>query len=71
MEMRQKSRLHDPFFGLKTMDLRPDSVATEIMDTDWDDDIISDNEDELTNSPRVSLNSVSPPRCQMERQPPN
>ncbi|KXJ95469.1 hypothetical protein Micbo1qcDRAFT_26610 [Microdochium bolleyi] len=61
MEMRQKSRLHDPFFGLKTMDLRPESVATEIMDTDWDDDIISDNEDEMTNSPRVSLNSSGQP----------
>ncbi|KAH7035146.1 uncharacterized protein B0I36DRAFT_88833 [Microdochium trichocladiopsis] len=61
MEMRQKSRLHDPFFGLKTMDLRPESVATEIMDTDWDDDIISDNEDEMANSPRVSLNSSGQP----------
>ncbi|KAJ1331293.1 SAM domain (Sterile alpha motif) [Microdochium nivale] len=61
MEMRQKSRLHDPFFGLKTIDLRPESVATEIMDTDWDDDIISDNEDELANSPRVSLNSSGQP----------
>lgn len=61
LEMRQKSRLHDPFFGLKTMDLRPTSVATEIVDTDWDgdeDEIISDIEDDSTNSPRVSLNSV-------------
>lgn len=40
--------------------MRPTSVATEFVDTDWDDDddedIISEAED---NSPRVSLQSVS------------
>ncbi|KAI1083273.1 hypothetical protein F5B20DRAFT_454341 [Whalleya microplaca] len=57
-EMFQKSRLHDPFFGLKGLEPRPTSVATEIVDTDWDeDDIISEIEDDDPNSPRVSLNS--------------
>jgi hypothetical protein len=59
-EMQQKTRLHDSFFGLKGGELRRTSVATEIVDTDWDeDDIVSDIEDDYTNSPRVSLNSVS------------
>ncbi|KAI0013375.1 hypothetical protein F4779DRAFT_390083 [Xylariaceae sp. FL0662B] len=57
-EMLQKSRLHDPFFGVKSFEQRPTSVATEIVDTDWDeDDIISEIEDDDPNSPRVSLNS--------------
>lgn len=34
---------------------RPMSVATEFVDTDWDEEIVSDVED---NSPRVSLQSV-------------
>jgi hypothetical protein len=34
-------------------------VATEFVDTDWDDDdILSDSEDALENSPRHSLKSV-------------
>ncbi|KAK8049766.1 PH domain-containing protein [Apiospora phragmitis] len=58
-EMQQKTRLHDPFFGLKGPEPRPSSIATEIVDTDWDedDDIISENEDDGNNSPRISLNS--------------
>ncbi|KAI1504408.1 hypothetical protein F5X99DRAFT_416664 [Biscogniauxia marginata] len=57
-EMRQKSRLHDPFFGLKGLEPRPNSIATEIVDTDWDEeDIVSEIEDDDPNSPRVSLNS--------------
>ncbi|KAI1493172.1 hypothetical protein F5X96DRAFT_268712 [Biscogniauxia mediterranea] len=60
-EMLQKSRLHDPFFGLKGFEPRPNSMATEIVDTDWDeeddDDIVSEIEDDDPNSPRVSLNS--------------
>lgn len=58
--MRQKSHFHDPFFGLKGLDPRPTSVATEIVDTEWDeeDDIVSEIEDDDPNSPRISLNSV-------------
>jgi hypothetical protein len=56
--MRQKSRLHDSFFGLKGPEPRPSSIATEIVDTDWDgEDIVSEIEDDEPNSPRVSLNS--------------
>jgi hypothetical protein len=56
-EMRQKQSLRDTFFGLKSEPQRPTSVATEFMDTDYDDDeIVSEIED---NSPRVSINSVS------------
>lgn len=55
--MRQKST-RDTFFSLKneSQKLRPTSVATEFVDTDWDEEIISEAED---NSPRVSLQSVS------------
>ncbi|KAI2618503.1 hypothetical protein GGR54DRAFT_158992 [Hypoxylon sp. NC1633] len=63
-EMRQKSLLlHDPFFGLKGHDLRPTSVATEIVDTDWDEDedIVSEIEEDDPNSPRLSLNSSGQP----------
>lgn len=58
-EMSQKPAARDTFFSLKNepQSMRPTSVATEFVDTDWDeDDIISDAED---NSPRVSLQSVS------------
>lgn len=56
--MRQKPAPRDTFFSLKNdvLDQRPLSVATEFVDTDWDEEIISDTED---NSPRVSLQSVS------------
>ncbi|KAK9769787.1 putative SAM and PH domain-containing protein [Seiridium cardinale] len=57
-EMQQKTRLHDSFFGLKGPEPRPSSIATEIVDTDWDEeDIVSEIEDDDPNSPRVSLNS--------------
>ncbi|RYO89079.1 hypothetical protein DL766_002794 [Monosporascus sp. MC13-8B] len=60
-EMRQRAR-HESFFGMKGRDPRPTSVATEIVDTDWDEeDIISDMEDDEPNSPRVSLNSSGQP----------
>lgn len=56
--MRQKPAPRDTFFSLKSepYNARPTSVATEFVDTDWDEEIISDAED---NSPRVSLQSVS------------
>ena len=46
--------------GLKDPELRPVSVTTEIVDTEWEEDeILSEiEEDYATNSPRVSLNSV-------------
>lgn len=57
--MRQKPVSRDTFFSVKneSRNMRPISVATEFVDTDWDeDDIISEPED---NSPRLSLQSVS------------
>lgn len=58
--MRQKAAPRDTFFSFRNESQhfkRPMSVATEFVDTDWEeDDIISDVED---NSPRVSLQSVS------------
>ncbi|KAK7431122.1 hypothetical protein QQZ08_002403 [Neonectria magnoliae] len=60
-EMRQKPIPRDTFFSLKNESqmLRPTSVATEFVDTDWDeDDIISDVED---NSPRLSVQSSGQP----------
>lgn len=62
-EMRQKAQLHDQFFTFKdlTPTHRPTSVATEFVDTDWDEEdeeIVSEIEDEAENSPRLSLNST-------------
>lgn len=56
--MRQKPVPRDTFFSLKSepQGARPISVATEFVDTDWDEDILSEAED---NSPRASLQSVS------------
>ncbi|KAI8962721.1 hypothetical protein F5Y11DRAFT_356812 [Daldinia sp. FL1419] len=63
--MRQKSQFHDPFFGLKGYDPRPTSVATEIVDTEWDEDededIVSEIEDDDPDSPRISINSSGQP----------
>lgn len=58
--MRQQPLPRDTFFSLKNESQileRPISVATEFVDTDWEeeDEIISDEED---NSPRISLQSV-------------
>ncbi|KAI1845276.1 hypothetical protein JX266_008586 [Neoarthrinium moseri] len=59
-EMQQKSRLHDSFFGMRGPEPRPSSIATEIVDTDWDDeDIISEIEDDDANSPRSGQQSVT------------
>ncbi|KAH7162848.1 SAM and PH domain-containing protein [Dactylonectria estremocensis] len=60
-EMRQKPIPRDTFFSLKNDSqlYRPTSVATEFVDTDWDEEedeeIISDVEDD--NSPRLSVQS--------------
>ncbi|KAG8420952.1 hypothetical protein J3458_002863 [Metarhizium acridum] len=58
-EMRQKST-RDAFFRLRNelQMQRPASVATEFVDTDWDEEIMSEAED---NSPRVSLQSSGQP----------
>lgn len=60
-EMMEKSRFRETFFSLKNVaQTRPDSVHTEFMETDWDeDDILSEFEDGDM-SPRPSLDSVSP-----------
>ncbi|TDZ17730.1 Protein pob1 [Colletotrichum orbiculare MAFF 240422] len=55
-EMREKAPLRETFFGLKAEPQRPLSVATEFMDVEWDDDVLSELED---NSPRISVNSSS------------
>lgn len=55
MEMRHKAGIRDSLFSIKRDD-RPMSVATEFVDMDWDEDIMSEIED---NSPRHSVNSVS------------
>ncbi|ROT36797.1 hypothetical protein SODALDRAFT_340985 [Sodiomyces alkalinus F11] len=54
-EMHQKTNLRNAFFGLKSEPQdRPISVATEFVDTDWDEELMSEAED---NSPRHSLQS--------------
>lgn len=59
-EMMEKSRFRETFFSLKSVAKeRPDSIHTEFMETDWDDeDIVSDMEDDGS-SPRHSIDSVS------------
>ncbi|KAI5466298.1 hypothetical protein BGZ63DRAFT_347145 [Mariannaea sp. PMI_226] len=61
--MRQKPATQEPFFSFRAdsyrHDLRrPTSVATEFVDTDWEEDveIISDDEED-DNSPRLSVQS--------------
>lgn len=58
-QMMEKSRFRDTFFSLKNVaPQRPDSVHTEFMETDWDeDDILSEFEDG-DSSPRLSMDSV-------------
>ncbi|OBR15541.1 PH domain-containing protein [Colletotrichum higginsianum IMI 349063] len=53
-EMREKPTMRDTFFGIKAEPQRPTSVATEFMDMEWDDEVLSEFED---NSPRISVNS--------------
>ena len=59
--MLEKAHLHETFFGLKGVRDRPVSVATEFMESDWDDDEILSDVEGGENSPRDSVNSVS--RC--------
>lgn len=55
VEMFQKGQPTDAFFNMKALAPRPLSDATEMFDTDFEDD---DSEVE-DNSPRLSINSVS------------
>lgn len=54
VEMFQKGQPQDAFFNMKALAPRPISDATEMFDTDFEDD--SEMEDD---SPRLSLGSVS------------
>lgn len=54
VEMFQKGQPTDSFFNMKALAPRPVSDATEMFDTEFEDE--SEIED---NSPRLSLNSVS------------
>jgi hypothetical protein len=56
VEMFQKGHPKDPFFNMKARAPRPMSDATEMFDTDFEDD---QSEIEDNNSPRLSINSVS------------
>jgi hypothetical protein len=61
VEMFQKG-FQDSFFNMKALAPRPMSTATEMYDTDFEEDnsdIEEDEEEEHGNSPRLSMNSVS------------
>lgn len=61
--MLQKAHLHETFFSMKGAKERPVSVATEFMESDFDDDEILSEIDDGENSPRASVNSVSHYEC--------
>jgi hypothetical protein len=59
-EMMEKSHIREAFFSVKNVPPpRPDSVHTEFMETDWEEDDILSELDEGDSSPRLSLDSVS------------
>lgn len=59
-EMMEKSRLRETFFSVRNVPPpRPDSVHTEFMETDWEEDDILSELDDGDSSPRLSLDSVS------------
>lgn len=60
VEMFQKG-FQDSFFNMKALAPRPMSTATEMYDTDFEDDNsdIEEEEEEVEISPRLSMNSVS------------
>lgn len=58
--MMEKSHLRETFFSVKNVPPpRPDSVHTEFMETDWEEDDILSELDDGDSSPRLSLDSVS------------
>ncbi|KAL1896610.1 hypothetical protein Sste5346_004645 [Sporothrix stenoceras] len=65
MQQRNTLLLHESFFSLKGVQDRPVSVATEFMESDFEeDDIVSDDEsvdNGGNNSPRGSMNSSGQP----------
>lgn len=66
-EMMEKSHFRETFFSVKNVPPpRPDSVHTEFMETDWEEDDILSELDDGDSSPRLSLDSVStsPRHCQ-------
>lgn len=59
-EMMEKSRFRETFFSVRNVaQQRPDSVHTEFMETDWEEDDILSELDDGDVSPRPSLDSVS------------
>ena len=56
VEMFQKGHPKDAFFNMRQLAARPMSDATEMFDTDFEDD---ESEIDDSNSPRLSINSVS------------
>ena len=54
--MFQKGHQTDAFFNMRALAPRPTSDATEMFDTDFEED---ESEIEDNNSPRLSINSVS------------
>ncbi|KKY39929.1 putative sam and ph domain-containing protein [Diaporthe ampelina] len=57
-EMMEKSHLRETFFSVKNVaPPRPDSVHTEFMETDWEEDDILSELDDGDSSPRLSLDS--------------
>ena len=63
VEMFQKGESKDQFFNMKALAPRPISTATEMFDTDFEDE---DSEVEV-DSPRISLNSVGHISCAPSR----
>ncbi|OAA68626.1 sam and ph domain containing protein [Niveomyces insectorum RCEF 264] len=61
MQQRNTMLLHDSLFSLKGVQDRPVSVTTEFMVSDYDDDDILSDFDDVENSPRASLNSSGQP----------
>lgn len=58
--MMEKSHFRETFFSVKNVPPpRPDSVHTEFMETDWEEDDILSELDDGDSSPRLSLDSVS------------
>lgn len=59
-EMAEKPHFRENFFSVKNVaPPRPDSVLTEFMETDWEEDDILSELDEAETPPRLSLDSVS------------
>ena len=56
VEMFQKAHPKDAFFNMRQLAARPISDATEMFDTDFEDE---ESEIDDSNSPRLSINSVS------------